>query len=902
MSLPIHLQSIKSSGVYRFVYDKSVISSDTAEILRLVVGYSDKGPFNTPVYITSRDEFIRTYGNISKRLEKRGVFFHRIALQALNAGPILALNLKPFDNTNLVENVTFDASTVYGDLSDNRAQNDETVINIYDTNRFWTLNFDDLAEYADKKFAIISATDSEASSCTVIVRPTHPYEYQIPIREYYAGSGNEMPEYLEPVQDELLSNYFADIYVFRGQFTPELCEPGKPFAKYFNVNSETGEITLEENYVDAFGNKADVLEAIANDESSNYIAAYRGTSIPFFKNAQGSYISLDLLFNSGYMEHKMLMKLDESLLDNIDLNSASADEDVNKYLKFSVIEDINDYAVYYAKKSEEIFEYNEIDRLPDGETATTIQESQLDNVDAQSPEYAQIQINPGVEPAEYKYYKKNSHIEFSYEELAASAVTDEIKDRAEKADEVPDATDVSPEYIVTPKLDKIKYYERVITDYGYSQIGMNPSKKIQKIVGENVASSAPESGVSEDAPQYIKVEIGTNVYMYYERIAVAWEYQEIQHPSKNILKEAVEVATIEPDEGVKGTDPEYVKMTVSIEAESIHPVYIKGFEYKNLDGLDNYTNEILSVITGDYGKGLQEALTNRIDVEYHYLIDSFGTIAGPQGAADKKILSALARKKDNCLAILNFPKVKDFIKAKKYNTNNTLDFKKVVKDFVLPDEADGASWCGFFTQVVVNENSVQYTIPSAGLISNLFIDKWGARQPYYIIAGSQYGRLYDNALIGPDYAFAKDDRDVLEPYGINVIIYEPRRGTYINSEQTAKQQPVSALSKIHIRELVIYLQDEIADLLESYRWELNTQVLRDKIKSKADVILETVKNNGGVYDYLNVCDESNNTGETIDNELLILDTHIEPARGAGKMVEQLYIYRTGEMRSMLLQG
>ena len=61
-------------------------------------------------------------------------------------------------------------------------------------------------------------------------------------------------------------------------------------------------------------------------------------------------------------------------------------------------------------------------------------------------------------------------------------------------------------------------------------------------------------------------------------------------------------------------------------------------------------------------------------------------------------------------------------------------------------------------------------------------------------------------------------------------------------------------------------------------------------------------NNGGLYDYLNICDESNNTPETIDNEFLVLDTHIEPARGAGKMVERLYIYRTGEMRSTLLQG
>ena len=51
MSLPNYLSRIKSAGVYRYVFDKSVIPSGTETTLRLVVGYSELGPFNTPVYI-----------------------------------------------------------------------------------------------------------------------------------------------------------------------------------------------------------------------------------------------------------------------------------------------------------------------------------------------------------------------------------------------------------------------------------------------------------------------------------------------------------------------------------------------------------------------------------------------------------------------------------------------------------------------------------------------------------------------------------------------------------------------------------------------------------------------------------------------------------------------------------
>lgn len=730
MSLPIHLQSIKSSGVYRFVFDKSVVNNQlAAETLRLLVGYSDKGPFNTPVYITSRDEFIRTYGNISKRLEKKGIYFHRLALQALAGGPILCLNLKNFTDSNVLQYVKFDASGIYSLGATSGLT--KKVTEVYDTNRFWTVKAEDQVDDDpdNGKYIVLTTTDSKDAACSIIMRKAVPAEYALAIRDYYNGTGDEMPAYLNPIADKMLNDYFMDVYVFKGQFTEALCSGNGPLAAYFDVTSAG--ITLKEDYKDTYGDDADALVALANDVNSGYIAGYRGTTIPFFKGPNGNYISLDILFNSGYADHKMLMNMDESKLDEKDATA------LDNYLKAPYVDstesDMNNNTVAY-----------------------------------------------------YHLTSSGDPVVYSYEDVT-------------------------------------------------NTISAANKKKADK----NRVASVPTTDITADSPEFISVLTAT--------------------------------------------------------APNITPLYLVGFDYS---GNPVSAAESLGVITGDYGKGLREALTNRIDVEYHYLVDTFDTAV----TNDKDILSTLAKDKDNCFAILNFPKVKEFQKDPTNMPHNTLDFREVVKKFVMPDAASGDSWCGFFTQVVLTDGTIRTTVPSAGLVSNLFMDKWTSRQPYYIVAGSQYGRLQDGQLVGPDYAFSKTDRDVLEPYGINVIVYEPRRGTYINSEQTGKQIPVSALSKIHIRELVIYLQDEIAELLESYRWELNTQVLRDKIKARADVILSTVQNNGGVYDYLNVCDESNNTPETIDNEFLVLDTHIEPARGMGKCVEQLYIYRTGEMRSVLLQG
>ena len=238
-----------------------------------------------------------------------------------------------------------------------------------------------------------------------------------------------------------------------------------------------------------------------------------------------------------------------------------------------------------------------------------------------------------------------------------------------------------------------------------------------------------------------------------------------------------------------------------------------------------------------------------------------------------------------------------FVENGKKDSNGVFDLKETMKSYTMPGDSEGASFGAYYTQLTFSDGTVKSVIPSAAIVSNNFMDKWGARQPYYIVAGPIYGAMSYSGLVGPDYNFGRSDLDILEPKGINAIIYVPRLGTYINSNQTAKQIPVSGLSKVHIRELVIYLQNEVEHLLQSYQWELNTQALRDTIKAKADAICERILNNGGLYAYKNVCDETNNTPEVIDNEMIVLDTEIEPARGAGKMIHQLTIHKTGGLSS-----
>ena len=340
------------------------------------------------------------------------------------------------------------------------------------------------------------------------------------------------------------------------------------------------------------------------------------------------------------------------------------------------------------------------------------------------------------------------------------------------------------------------------------------------------------------------------------------------------------------------------------------------FTYKNdkPNGTDmlsklNWQKFILSALT-DY-KGLRTGLLNKSDVDYRYVVDTFESYVD---SSCKSVLSYLTKQKQSALGILNFPSVKTFLKCPytsftdskgifqvQYVVDGYNKKKAFSKKFSLPTEAEGASFVAFYTPLKFSDGIVDTIVPSAALVSNLFMAKYTSRQPYYIVAGPNYAKVEAAGLVGPDYTYSMDELQIIEPFGVNCMVYRPGFGTFINANQTAKQTPLSALSSVNVRELVIYLQDEIEKVLQAYQWEFNNPTTRNAILDRANFICARVAANGGIQAFLNVMDESNNTPEIIDHEMAILSTHIEPGRGCGKMIHELTLYKTGQMAANIIE-
>jgi hypothetical protein len=334
---------------------------------------------------------------------------------------------------------------------------------------------------------------------------------------------------------------------------------------------------------------------------------------------------------------------------------------------------------------------------------------------------------------------------------------------------------------------------------------------------------------------------------------------------------------------------------------------LRGYTLRN-DQLPNGTlirqNEILDVLDDT---NLGAALADRDVISFRYIVDTF---EGGIEPSTKIRLTRLAKARQNALAICNMPSVKQFKNSTnplfKFDSSSTFDTRYVptggnldlnpTNVFTMPGIADGSNYAAYYgPNLVIRDAGRNYSVPPAAHISNLFIDKYNLALPYSIVAGPRRGIVNGEGVVGVEYNFDRTDLDNIEPFGYNAIVNKRGFGLVINANQTGQQNIKSALSQVHVRELLIYIQDGIEAILKNYRWEFNTAQNRLEIKTLADNFLTQILSDGGVYDFQNIMDTTNNTPEIIDNNIGILDTYVEPVRGLGILVHRTTILKTGSI-------
>jgi hypothetical protein len=135
------------------------------------------------------------------------------------------------------------------------------------------------------------------------------------------------------------------------------------------------------------------------------------------------------------------------------------------------------------------------------------------------------------------------------------------------------------------------------------------------------------------------------------------------------------------------------------------------------------------------------------------------------------------------------------------------------------------------------------------------------------------------------------ERDLISRIGLNPIVRFPEGNLNWNSTTLLKES--SALKEISVRRGALWLAKSIQANLLQFIGQPNTITTRGRINNVLRPILEFMKDNGGVYDYLLVCDDRNNTPASIDQGVLNVAVYIKPTRPVKFILVDLVITGTG---------
>jgi len=180
--------------------------------------------------------------------------------------------------------------------------------------------------------------------------------------------------------------------------------------------------------------------------------------------------------------------------------------------------------------------------------------------------------------------------------------------------------------------------------------------------------------------------------------------------------------------------------------------------------------------------------------------------------------------------------------------------------------------------------------PSSGYLAAIMANTDANFEPWYAPAGFTRGRL--TGATGLALTPTQKQRDQLYKISVNPIAQFPVEGPVVFGQKTLQKLP-SAFDRINVRRLFLYLEKATKNIVRNFIFEPNTLLTRTRVVNTLTPIFENVKNTEGLYDYLIICDERNNTPDTIDANELRVDIYLKPTRAAEFILVNFYATKTG---------
>jgi phage tail sheath protein FI len=233
------------------------------------------------------------------------------------------------------------------------------------------------------------------------------------------------------------------------------------------------------------------------------------------------------------------------------------------------------------------------------------------------------------------------------------------------------------------------------------------------------------------------------------------------------------------------------------------------------------------------------------------------------------------------------------------NKNFQTDIYWPIRHQFANENTSYATVYGNWALVYDSYSGRQVYVPFSGFAGATMARTDAATFPWFAPAGFTRGLVTfaNDIAVNPN----QKQRDELYKANINPVAQFPSQGLVIFGQKTLSKKS-SAFDRINVRRLFLNLERPTKKASRFFVFEQNTEFTRTRLVNTLTPIFERAKNNEGLFDYLIVCDERNNTPAVIDANELVVDIYIKPTRTAEFILVNFYATRTDANFEELIGG
>ena len=197
-------------------------------------------------------------------------------------------------------------------------------------------------------------------------------------------------------------------------------------------------------------------------------------------------------------------------------------------------------------------------------------------------------------------------------------------------------------------------------------------------------------------------------------------------------------------------------------------------------------------------------------------------------------------------------------------------------------------------------------VPPSHMMLRVLANNDNVAFPWFAPAGTRRGVVdnatsvgFINASTGEfnPISVTESLRDTMHGVKINPITFFSGAGI-VNFGNLTKTSGSSALDRINVSRLAVFLRSQLDAIAKPFIFEPNDELTRNEIKQAVESFLLELVGQRALFDFLVVCDDTNNTPTRIDRNELYVDIAIEPVKSVEFIFIPLRIKNTGEIAKL----